>query len=120
MAIVVKVPGVEIALSGQKYVMAPLTAGPLKQILERVRDLEAGKLEAVEMVDLAVDIALHSLRRNYPDITREAVENDLVDMQNFNDVIRIGMSASALAPRDEALGKSQPGPKAKAKPKARR
>ena len=40
MAAIVKVPGVVVTLGGNEYIMAPLTAGPLKQILPRRPDLK--------------------------------------------------------------------------------
>jgi len=97
---IVKVPGVVVTLGGNEYIMAPLTAGPLKQILPRLQGLgtESNPLDAL---DLAVDVAFHSLKRNYPDIAREQVENDFVDLTNMMAIIQAGAGASGLAAKAE-------------------
>ncbi|MFH4324854.1 hypothetical protein WAJ71_20140, partial [Acinetobacter baumannii] len=45
---------------------------------------------------LVVDVAHGSLKRNYPDITREFVANELLDVGHVNAVFETVMGASGL------------------------
>lgn len=104
---IVKVPGVELTLGGEKFVIAPLTAGPLKQLLPQFERIQ--ELSIVEQLDVAVDAAYHSLRRNYPDITRERVENELVDLANMGDVIQAATIVSQLVSADAKTPRAKAG-----------
>jgi len=97
---IIKIPGQEITLAGEKMVLAPLTAGPLRQLLPLFDKIH--ELSIAEQLDVAVDCAYHSLRRNYPDITRERVEDELVDIANMGAVIAAATNASGLLPAPDA------------------
>lgn len=101
MGTVVKVPGAELTLGGEKFVLAPLAAGPLKQILPRLQGFGESD-DPSAALDLAVDVAFHSLKRNYPDITRDRVENELVDLTNMLEIINAGAGISGLKPKGGA------------------
>ena len=73
------IPGKEIALGGQTYVVAPLNAAATKQYRKEVNAVKLGTLPDI---DLVTKLAYASLKRTYPDITMEKVE-DIVDYGNY-------------------------------------
>jgi hypothetical protein len=87
------VSGIPITLGdGKEYVIAPLTLGALEDhgdAINQMGDLTAGSVKT------AIDIAHSSLRRNYPDMTREQVR-DLIDIANMDRVIEACMDVSGL------------------------
>lgn len=90
----VKVPGVLYDFGGRKLVLAPLNLGALRQLLEKLKSI--GAEASVEQIDTVVDAVHASLKRNYPDITRDEVENDLIDASNAEELLPIIMNRSGL------------------------
>lgn len=90
----VKVPGVVHDFFGRRLVLAPLNMGPLRQLLERTKTM--GQEATVDQIDTVIDAVHASLRRNYPDITRDEVENELVDAANAELLMPIIMNRSGL------------------------
>ncbi|WP_428421967.1 hypothetical protein [Methylibium sp.] len=77
--------GVEILLDGTPHIVPPLTLGAIEDFQDRLAS--AG---ARPDVGLVIDLLTRGLKRNYPDITREAVREgiDLGAMyQIFNSVL---------------------------------
>jgi hypothetical protein len=91
---IVKVPGVAYDFNGRRLILAPLTMGPLRQLLGRLKNF--GQSMGEEQIDTAVDAVHASLLRNYPDITREQVENELLDAGNMYEVVPLVSNQSGL------------------------
>jgi len=87
------IPGKEIALGGQKYILPPLNAAAVKQYREQISSVFVGQLPDIELVST---LAHAALKRNYPEITVEQVDN-LVDYGNMLDVWENLMNLSGLA-----------------------
>lgn len=77
-----KVPGKEVDIAGRTLVIAPLNAASVKQYRDQIKQVHVGGLPDIELV---AKLAHASLRRNYPSITLEDVE-DMIDYGNFFDV----------------------------------
>lgn len=81
--------GNEKTINGQKLIFAPLPLGALEKYQD---ELGSGNLPFTSIVDLA-----HiSLKRNYPEIQREYVANELLDIANMNEVIELISKTSGL------------------------
>lgn len=82
--------GTAIAALGLTF--APLSLGALEKYLPRLQQLEQdGQMDFA----LVIDLALSSLQRNYPEITREAV-GDLLDLGILPEVMQAILGASGL------------------------
>jgi hypothetical protein len=130
--------GRTVRMAGQDWVIAPLTFRQMKRWQtvidqfsragnkpappdETPEQAEARLAEATaanaERVDKMIDIILTAMQRNYPELTRDEVE-DLCDMQNTNDAYRAalgldeapksGEAKPALTPAAAAMNGSQP------------
>ena len=84
----IKVRGIIVQLGGEDWLLAPLPLGPLETLQARI--------EALSEVNLAtgaatvMDAAYYSLKRNYPDITREQI-GEMLGLENMWDVINAVM-----------------------------
>lgn len=90
----VKVPGVVYDFYGRRLVLAPLNMGVMRQMLSKFQN--TSQEPSVDQIDTVVDAVYASLRRNYPEITRDEVENNLVDMANAEELMPIIMNRSGL------------------------
>ena len=92
------VPGIELTLGGTAYLVPPLSLGAI----ERFQDA----LKKPPTPSLVIDVATASLRRNYPDMTRDAVA-ELIDTANCAIVFDAIMGVSALAAKANAPGEAK-------------
>lgn len=90
---------------GRDYTLAPLTLGALEELQDRIAAVGGEDQRAA--IATMIDVAHRSLRRNYPDMTRETV-GDLLDLGNMGEVFSVVMGASgaskADAPGEAAAG----------------
>jgi hypothetical protein len=77
--------GTEIDVGGEKYVFPPLSFGAAKQLRDEIEAIEKGVDNATAM-DTVCRVVHAALSRNYPEITIETVENELVDFGNWRDL----------------------------------
>lgn len=81
--------GNSITIVGVKWIFAPL---PLAAV-ERFQDeLNSGNVP----ISAIADMSHISLKRNYPEITREYVAEELIDMANMQDVLATITQVSGL------------------------
>lgn len=88
-----KVKGIPVELGGQEYIVPPL---PLGFVEDNQDELSAftGDLSPAS-IKIIIDAACASLRRNYPELTREEVAN-LIDVGNMMEVFEAIMDVSGL------------------------
>ncbi len=93
------IPGVEIELAGDMYVLPPLTLGQLQDggVLAMMRQndelVAAGKFwEALNMKNKVI---AEALRRNYPELSDEDVSG-MLDMKNYDKAWEIVLGGSGL------------------------
>jgi hypothetical protein len=92
------VPGVEIELAGKKYILPPLTAGQLRKgILAKMKENDelVDKGQYYEALNVKSAIIAEALRRNYPHITDEDVE-DMLDLRNYEKAWEVILGGSGL------------------------
>jgi hypothetical protein len=89
----IKVPGTEMELGGEKRVLAPLNAAAVKQYRDQIKAIFVGQLPDIELVST---LACASLQRNYPELTPAQVD-ELIDYGNLFDVWETLLNLSGLA-----------------------
>lgn len=91
-----RVPGHPHDFGGQVLTLAPLALGDLEQLVDRINAIKADATRLNrEDVTTSIDVIHASLRRNYPDMTREAAAQ-LVDLGNMAEVYGKVMGVSGL------------------------
>lgn len=92
---------------GRVFTIPPLTLGALRQLQQRLADLDMGSLKP-ETIDTVVDAVWLALQRNYPELPRADVEQ-LLDLANMSAALIAVMDISGMRRRQlqaeaEALG----------------
>lgn len=82
--------GNPLKINGQVWIFAPLSLGAAEQLMPKIQNFNPSDFA------LVADVAFKSLKRNYPDITREYVADELLDVGHVNDVFETVMGASGL------------------------
>lgn len=114
--------GVEVQLAdGNTYVFPPLALGSLELMQEKLSAFRGGAIDA-ESIKTVVSVAMHSLRRNYPALTRKDVvgvchedENGdivwdkpgLLDVGNMKEVMDAVMDISGLKRKEQEAEKAR-------------
>lgn len=100
------IPGVEIAMGGETWLIPPLTLGQLRRLMPKVRQLtEVDASMGEPQIAVLVEIVATALQRNYPDVTFEQVEN-LLDLGNAGAVLNAVLTGSGLKTRGVPLGEA--------------
>jgi hypothetical protein len=89
------IAGIEVEMGGTYWTVPPLSLGAVERfapVLGKPGGLQVG---------LVIDMALASLKRNYPDLDRERVA-DLIDTENVQRVFEAIMGVSGLVPKENA------------------
>lgn len=97
--------GVDVKLGRTTYVVPPLALGAVKRYAAQIQKF--GSLSLEQQMDLTVAIAHAALKRNYPEITTERVE-DLVDLRNMGQVFEAVVQSSGFTaqPQGNAVGQA--------------
>jgi hypothetical protein len=94
--------GIKVNVGGRELIIPPLNLRALRKLKEKIKLLE--KMNTVpgeEEIDALLDIVTSAVQRNYPEITRDNLE-DLVDLANLQEVVPAVLAASGLVRRKEA------------------
>jgi hypothetical protein len=104
------IPGKEITLGENKYVMPPIPFIALKKHKALLARLTSGDLDPQEMIekhfDGIFDCVYLTLKRNYKDLTEAVLAEDL-DVVNVKDAIMAMLSVAGF-PEKPAVGEPQP------------
>jgi hypothetical protein len=102
-----KIKGVEFEFAnGEKLIVPPLNLGSIELLQERLAKF-TGAMDG-ESIALVIDATLMALHRNYPDIKREQIANDLLDLGNMEEVMGLVMDVSGLKRKELAKGEAKP------------
>ena len=100
------IPGVEVAIGGETWLIPPLTLGQLRRLMPKVRQLtEVDASMGEPQIAVLVEIVASALQRNYPNVTFEQVEN-LLDLGNAGVVLNAVLTGSGLKTRGSPLGEA--------------
>lgn len=97
------VPGIEIQLGGRTLTLAPLNFAALETLMPQITGWTGGVDDASRST--VVDCVLASLKRNYPDITREFVL-EYLDVANMLDIMAAVMDVGGLKRKGIEAGKA--------------
>jgi len=89
--------GATIKIDGQPFVFAPLSLGAVEKLLPALQGFSPNDVGTV------IDVAHKSLKRNYPDITRDDVA-DMLYIDQLEEVMSVVMSASGLKGNSQSSG----------------
>lgn len=92
----VKFGGIKVTIGGKDFIVAPLNLARIKKLrteLEAVQGFKGSKTLTDEQINIYVSIIHSALTRNYPDMTREEVE-DMVDLVNLGPIFQAIMGIS--------------------------
>lgn len=87
--------GNPLKINGQVWIFAPLSLGSAEQLMPKLKNFDPKDFA------LVADVAHKSLKRNYPDITREFIADELLDIGHVNAVFEVVMGASGLVHRGD-------------------
>jgi hypothetical protein len=96
-----KIPGVEITLGGETFIVPPLNFRALRTHLDAIAGMTTGVPLSRDQLDMAVALILTALRRNYPQMDADRLE-ELLDMANIKIVLPAILGASGLVSAGEA------------------
>lgn len=85
--------GTTVMIDAQAYVFAPLSLGAIEKLLPALQAFNPND------VSLVIDVAHKSLKRNYPEISRDDVA-DLIYMDQLGEIMEAVMSVSGLKSKD--------------------
>lgn len=102
---VVKVKGIAVVFGGDSYVIPPLSLGSVEQLQDRIAKCN-GDVRDMEQIATVIDAAHAALKRNYPEITREAVA-DMIDLENMAEVFEAVMDVSGMKRKALEAGEAQ-------------
>ncbi|MEW6563318.1 MAG: hypothetical protein AB1400_08835 [Pseudomonadota bacterium] len=97
------IDGVSIRMGGKEWVVPPLTFRALRNLRHDIQALaeSSGALPGDEAMDGIIEIVHTAMKRNYPELTRDEIE-DMLDIANMQHVIAAIMGASGLVAQGEA------------------
>ncbi|WP_394650841.1 hypothetical protein [uncultured Acinetobacter sp.] len=87
--------GNPLKINGQIWIFAPAPLGALEKFQEHL------SAESIPF-NVVIDMAHVSLKRNYPDMPREFVADELIDLANMDEAIRLVIKTSGLEHTGEA------------------
>lgn len=90
---------------GKEYVIAPLSLGALEDYGEAIKAMGNNALDPAT-IKLMIDVVHASLRRNYPEMTRDMVR-ELIDISNALTVFQACMNVSGLTVQAAASGEAK-------------
>jgi len=105
-----KVKGVQVEFAnGSVLTVPPLNLASVEVLHERLSRFSGGLDK--DSIGLVIDATLMALQRNYPDMTRDQVVNELLDLSNMEDVMQAVMDVSGLRRKEQekALGEAPAG-----------
>lgn len=89
------IPGVAINLGGLDFVIAPLGLRLMREMETKGKALSTADATAEQAHAFNVDVILASLQRNYPEITREELE-ELLDTHTETEAFQLVFVQSGL------------------------
>ena len=100
------IEGVKINIGGVDYVAPPLNFRQIRQlrpVIDKMADATQVSNFSDEQIDNIITIVHAALSRNYPDITKEVLE-DALDLGNMAKVIQAIMGVSGFIQGEEQPG----------------
>jgi hypothetical protein len=103
--------GVSLTLAGREFIVPALTFRQLKTLLPRLNRLQAaagGALEA-EHLDIVTDLVEAALTRNYPELSREEIEERLTFAAMPRAIAAVLLGSGLTQATPPGMGDTPPG-----------
>ena len=81
--------GIGKEIAGKTWIFAPAPLGTLERFQDQLSSNDVP-------ITVIIEMAYVCLKRNYPDITREYVADELIDMANMEEVLALVTKTSGL------------------------
>lgn len=92
--------GVAIKVGRRDLIVPPLNLKAVRKV-EKLLPVLEGRSGEASFLDAAVEVLTLAIQRNYPDMTREDVE-ECVDLGNLPRLIEAVMNVSGFGPKGQA------------------
>jgi len=93
--------GVKVSMSGQEYILPPLTLGTLKRLGGKLNTLaNITTVPNEEQCDVMCEIVHASLTRNYPEVTKETLY-EMLDLGNMQVVFQAVLGVSGIKEKSQ-------------------
>lgn len=106
------IPGEKVNVGGTEYTVPPFNLRVLRQHEEALNHKPEGNPSIVNEMERMVPPLLENLQRNYPELTREALEDGL-DVVNYGELVRASYGRAGFVKSGGDAG-ADPSPKAPA------
>lgn len=98
MAAKARIAGAPVSMGGEDWIVPALSFRQLRELKEPLGRLASGIDLNVSQDDVVV-VVHAALSRNYPDLTCERVESELLDLSNMKEAIEAVMGQSGMVKR---------------------
>ncbi len=93
------IDGVKVTIGRRDFIVPPLNLKAVKRVGQLVPVMMAAD-GSVESIDAAIEVIHLALKRNYPELTRDELEEEL-DLANLAPISMVIAEASGLVPKAE-------------------
>ena len=97
----VKHEGTAVQMAGRTWIVPPLSLGQVRRLQPNIDRLGATDA-ALSVMDDGIELILAALTRNYPELTKRELADEMLDLGNFRQVIDAVMGMSGLTQKGEA------------------
>lgn len=101
--------GTPVVVGDKTYIVPPLGLGKMRKYLPFIKQISAGEMDFSEEkhFDMPADIIYSSLVRNYPEMTREYMEDEVLNIGNLKTFIEAVCKTSGLVRGGKTSGKAE-------------
>lgn len=100
------IAGIKVKIGPEEYIIPPLNLGAMIELQSRLASFRPGAMDG-DSVALILECAYRALRRNYPDISKEALAEN-IDLSNMLEIMEAVMDVSGMK-RKRAEEAEKPG-----------
>jgi hypothetical protein len=92
------IDGIELKLGEREYIVPPLNLKRVRKLLPILQDVIGKPVNELteEQIDSLSEVVFQALQRNYPNITKEEVE-DIIDFKNLRMVVGAVLGQNRLS-----------------------
>jgi hypothetical protein len=88
--------GKEVKIGGKTYLFAPISIGQMKRFMKAIEKIQGGDSTQEETLENSLAIIRASLQRNYPSMTGEWIEENIIDPTNLGSLFNVALEASGF------------------------
>ena len=91
--------GTPFTIGGREWIVPALSLGQVIKLAPKIKALVVNQANGTpdSGYENAVDIVLAAFKRNYPELTREKLLDEIVDLRNFGPILQAIMGQSGFS-----------------------